>query len=150
MKFKLTQTQTFLLAGLAVFAIWAYSKGWFAGPNRGYNVDPTKAPDGTTPTAPADDPKYKNLARTFRNAMLENSTSTDIFVRACDSLLNLSDSDLISVSNAYNKMYVNEDYNTLSAVLQQEWVAPWWVIVGENKSEKKRDELLARFQNLGI
>jgi hypothetical protein len=56
----------------------------------------------------------------------------------------------MSVSNAYNKMYVNEEYNTLSAVLQQEWVAPWWAIVGENKSEKKRDELLARFQSLGI
>jgi len=144
MKFKLTQTQTFLLAGIAVFAIWAYSKGWFAGPDKGYNIDPNSAPDGTTPTAPAEDPKYKNLARTFRSAMLDNSTSSDIFIRACDSLLNLSDADLISVSNAYNKMYVNEDYNTLSAVLQQEWVIIW------STSEQKRDQLLTRFQSLSI
>lgn len=143
MKFKLTQTQTFLLAGLAVFAIWAYSKGWFAGPDKGYNIDPTNAPDGSTPSAPPTDPQYKNIATSFRNSMLNNYLSSEIFMTACDSLLKLSDADLISVSNAYNRMYVNEDYNTLRAVLLQEWCFETWSI-------KKRDELLKRFDSLNI
>ena len=143
MKYKLTQTQTFLIAGLAVFAIWAYNKGWFAGPNKGYNLDPTKAPDGSTATAPPDDPRFKNLATGFRNSMLSNSVSSDIFMNACDSLLKLNDADLISVSNIYNKMYVNEDYNTLRAVLQQEWC-----MIGH--TIEKRDQLIKRFDSVNI
>lgn len=143
MKFKLTQTQTFLLAAVAVLAMYGYSKGWFQGPNKGYNIKPETAPDGSTPTAAENDPKYKNLATNFRNSMLDNSTYWSIFQNGCDTLLRLSDADLILVSNAYNKMYVNEDYNTLRAVLMQEWVI--W-----SGSVEKRDQLVARFNKINI
>jgi hypothetical protein len=143
MKFKLTQTQTFLLAAVAVLAMYGYSKGWFAGANKGYNIDPGTAPDGTAPTANPNDPKYKNIATSFRNSMLENSTYSSIFLSGCDSLLRLTDADLILVSNAYNKMYVNEDYNTLRAVLMQEWTL--W-----SSTTAKRNELLARFNRINI
>jgi hypothetical protein len=143
MNFKLTQTQTFLLAGLAVFAFYAYNKGFLAGPNKGYQVNPGSAPDGSAPTAPPEDGKYKNLATSFRNSMLNNSTDSSIFQSACDSLIRLSDADLMLVSNAYNKMYVNDDYNTLRAVLTQEWTI--WP-----SSTAKRDELIKRFNDVNI
>ena len=143
MNFKLTQTNFLLLAGLGGFLLYPYSKGWFAGPDKGYNVPPTQTNDGSTPAAPTNDPRYKNLASGFRNGLLNNSTSYDIFAGACDSLLVLNDADLISVSNAYNDMYKNEDFKTLRAVLTQEYC--FW-----SDSIEKRDSLLRRFQSLGI
>lgn len=137
-----------LLVGLAVAALaYAYNKGVFSDAGqRGYNIDPTKAenvPDGSTVSAGMSDAKAKNLARSFRGAMLDNSYSGQIFQDACNSLLGLSDADLIAVSNAYNGLYINDTYKTLRAVLQQEYVY-------YSRSQKLRAELLRRFDNLGI
>lgn len=149
---KFTKTQLYIGAAIAVVAIWAYYKGYFAGPDKGYNVDPGTAPDGTTPTSAPADPRYKNLARNFRNSMLNNSTSSQIFIDACDSLLELSDADLISVNNAYNNLYRNEEYKTISSVLMQEWVWPSWffLYLYQDETEKKQNELLKRLQSLGL
>jgi hypothetical protein len=143
MQFKLNQTNLILIGGVGLLAIYAYNKGWFSGSGKGYNVPPTQTTDGSTPTAPTTDPRYKNLATNFRNSLLDNSTSYDIFANACDSLLSLNDADLISVSNAYNDLFKNEDFKTLRDVLAQEWC--YW-----SDSIKKRDELLRRFTSLGI
>jgi hypothetical protein len=138
---KLTKIEIGLIIAAAVLFAYAYSQGVFAGPEKGYQTSQGNVTDGSTPTV--DDNTAKNRARAFRNAMLDNSVSTEIFKEGVNSLLSLSDADLIAVSNAYNKMFVNEEYNTLRSVLVQEWV-----IYTTTSALKK--QLLERFTKIGI
>jgi len=138
---KLNNTQLLLIIGGAVILYVLYKQGTFK-TDKGYQTDvKTNVTDNST--VQIDNNTAKNRARSFRNSMLDNSTDGNIFTGACDSLLSLSDADLIEVSNAYNKMFVNEDFNTLRSVLVQEWTI--W-----GTSQNKKNELLNRFSTIGI
>ncbi len=151
---KLSKYEIGLIAVAAVVLLYLYSKGTFKGAGeKGLNIDPnTDNTDGSTATADAQDPKYKNEARNFRTSLLDNSTDAAIFQNACYKLLQLSDADLKSVSNAYNTIFVNQEYNTMRALLVQEWVNYWWTqsTSYEGTSQYYKDELLKRFSKLGI
>ena len=138
---NINNTQLFLIIGGAVVLYVLYKQGTFK-TDKGYQTDvKTNVTDNST--VQIDDNTAKNRARSFRNAMLDNSTDGNIFTEACDTLLRLSDADLIAVSNAYNKMFVNEDYNTLRSVLVQEWTI--W-----GTSQTKKNELLNRLSQIGV
>lgn len=142
MDFKKISVFEWILIGGAVLALlYAYKKGAFAGPEKGYKTDEGNATDGSTVTI--DDNTAKNRARAFRSSMLDSYASNQIFIDGCNSLLVLSDADLIAVSNAYNNMFVNEEYNTLRSVLAQEW------IVYYNSADVKA-KLIDRFTKIGI
>ena len=138
---NITNNQLYLLIGGAVVLYILYKQGTFK-TDKGYETDVnTNVTDNST--VKIDDNTAKNRARSFRNNMLDNSTDGNIFTDACNSLMALSDADLIAVSNAYNKMYVNEDYNTLRSVLVQEWTI--W-----GTSQTAKQQLLDRFSKIGI
>jgi hypothetical protein len=138
---NINNTQLLLIIGGAVVLYVLYKQGTFK-TDKGYQTDiKTNVTDNST--VQIDDSTAKNRARSFRNNLLDNNTDSSIFIDACDSLLRLSDADLIAVSNAYNKMFVNEDYNTLRSVLVQEWTI--W-----GSSQTKKNELLNRFSKIGI
>ena len=138
---NINNTQLLLIIGGAVVLYVLYKQGTFK-TDKGYQTDAkTNVTDNST--VQIDDNTAKNRARSFRNAMLDNSTDGNIFTEACDTLLRLSDADLIAVSNAYNKMFVNEDYNTLRSVLVQEWTI--W-----GTSQTKKNELLNRLSQIGV
>lgn len=137
---KLTNFQIGIFVVIIVALVVMYRQGVFKA-EKGYQTNPEKAPDGSTPTKDPND--YRNIATSFRESLLENNFSSDIFVSACNSLLVLDDADLMSVSNAYNKLFRGSEYNTLRSVLVQEY-AIW----GES-AEKKR-ALLDRFNEVGI
>lgn len=143
--FKLSTKEILLIGGLAFVLYYMYNKGAFAAKGeKGYQIDldkPENIPDGSSPGITT--AKAKNIAISFRNSMLNNSSSGDIFVDACNSLLTLNDADLLKVHNEYSALFVNEDYKTLRAVLNQEWV--FW-----GSSSQKRKELNERFSQLGI
>ena len=137
---KLNTTEILLIAAFSIALIYAWQKGLFKS-EKGFKTNPGNVLDGSVPTK--EDNSYKNLAKSFRDSLIGNSTSGAIFWAACDSLLNLNDADLISVSNAYNSLYVNKEYNTLRALLVQEWAI-------SDTSRKKKNDLLKRFNDINI
>jgi len=138
---KLKPVEIIIIIGVAAIILYAYQQGAFSGPEKGYTTAQANVTDGSIQTV--DDNTAKNRARAFRNSMLDNSTSSTTFKEAVDSLQSLSDADLIAVSNAYNKLFVNEEYNTLRSVLVQEY-AIWYT------SQVLKTKLLERFSKLGI
>lgn len=137
---KLNTTEIILLGAFALVLAYAWQKGLFKS-EKGYKTNPGNATDNSTPSK--DINTYKNIAKAFRDSLLGNSTSWETFQNACDSLLNLNDSDLIGVSNQYNKLYLNKEYNTLRSLLVQEWAI-------HGTSAQKKTELLNRFNKIGI
>ena len=134
-------TQELLVIGaVVVVLIIAYKRGVFKS-DKGFRTSEGNATDGSSVTI--DDNTAKNKAKAFRDALIGNSTSRDIFVNACDSLLQLNQSDLIKVSNTYNSLYVNKEYNTLRSLLVQEWAL-------YDESAKKKKALLDKFTQIGI
>jgi len=138
---KLKPAEIAIIIGVAAIILYAYQQGAFSGPEKGYETQQANVTDGSTPTI--DDNTAKNRARAFRNSLLDNNLSYVTFKDAVDSLQSLSDADLIAVSNAYNKLFVNEEYNTLRSVVVQEY-AIW------NASQVLKADLLKRFSKLGI
>jgi hypothetical protein len=137
---KIKPIELILIGGFVVLIVIAMRKGVFKS-DKGYETSEGNATDGSTQTI--DDNTAKNIARQFREGLLGNNTSSTIFVNACNSLLQLNETDLIAVSNAYNNLYVNKEYNTLRSLLVQEWV--WY-----SESVQKRDALLNKFNKIGI
>jgi len=138
---KLTRTQIILLAGAGIVLIYLIQKGVFKA-DKGYNLDPEQnAQDGSTPTM--DNNQSRNIAVSHRNALLDNNIDSSIFVGSCRQLLGLTDANLLSVSNAYNSLYVNDSYNTLRSLITQEWTI-------YSDSIKAKNDLLQRYSRLGI
>jgi len=145
---KITKTNALFLFAGGAFLLYAHSKGWFEGkePVNSVQLSGPQPQDGSTLTAPANDPKYKNLAENFRNAIMNGSNfswGNSEFLQACDELLFLNDADLLKVSEEYNKLYRTEDYNTLRRLLDSTNLI-WW------SSYEKKEELENRFDKLKI
>lgn len=139
---QLKENQILLLAGAALLLYILYKEGAFQKRGEiGYTLDPTEGnSDNSAPTI--SEAAAKNKAISFRNSMLNNSFSSDIFEEACNSLLALSDADLKVVSNHYNNLFKNEEYKTLRAVLNQEYT--FWA-----SSTKLRNDLNKRLTEIG-
>lgn len=137
---KLSNLEIGILGAAAIVFFVAYQKGVFK-KNKGFETSQGNATDGSSQTI--DINTAKNISKGFRDALIGNSTSRDIFLSACDSLQRLNETDLIVVSNEYNKMYVNKDYNTLRSLLVQEWA-----VYGSSAEAKRK--LLDKFTKVGI
>lgn len=144
---KISKTNAFLIISLGAFLLYANSRGFFVKTNVNNNPLPPKpAQDGSTPTAPATDPMYKNLAQNYRDSLMKGanwSYDNSEFLKACDELLILNDSDLLLVSQEYNKMYRIEQYNTIRRLLDSVNLF-WW------SSYLKKEELENRLDKLNI
>jgi len=142
---EITREQAILIAVVVIAFFWANKQGYFtAEKDKGANKDPNETgakTDGSEVSI--SDAEAQNKARSFRGAMLDNSYSGQIFQDACQSLLALSNADLQKVSNKYNTLFVNEQYNTLRSVLQQEYVF-------FEESQKLRKQLLSKFDEINI
>lgn len=134
------------LLAIAIVAIIGAKQGWFTPKAR--TIDPTTAAqDGSSQTI--SDNVAHNLAvglrDTFHNHWLYYDNDTAIAVMR--PIYDLSDADLIVVSNKYNSLFANDAVKTnrsMRSILQAENLG-WFF----GEANELRDELVVRLNKLG-
>lgn len=126
------QTAIIIIIAIAVVVFILYKAGVFV-PQRTGGVKGDKS-------------RYRNIAKDAYNSLSGTNTDVgDVYSRVATTLLELTNPELITVSNEYNKMYHTEEssINTLRKLMNNEWLF-------STTNRAYRSALNIRFDEIGI